>query len=366
MRIVLVCPYAWDSPGGVQVHVRDLAERLASRGHEPLVLAPAFEESSTDRLQVVGRAVRVPYQGTVAPICFSPRSLRRTADVLLRFRPDVVHVHEPLAPSISLFATLRSRAPTVGTFHAHAERSRLLTAAAPLLRGVWRRLRVRIAVSEAASAFVGSRFGDGIRVIPNGCDVERFKTARPLAGMPSGRRLLWVGRLDRQKGFPIAIRAFGLLAREIADLWLLVVGDGRDRGAVAELPAEARRRVLLYGDVAHADLPAYHASSDVFLSAALGQESFGMVLVEAMAAGLPVVATDITGYREVLRHQMDGLLVPPNDPAALANALRDVLSEPALAERLTSGGRARAERYRWDVVAEEIEDAYRDALVPVR
>jgi phosphatidylinositol alpha-mannosyltransferase len=292
--------------------------------------------------------------------------MRRTAEELRSFRPEVVHVHEPLAPSISLFATLRSRAPTVATFHAHAERSLLLTAAAPFLRGVWGRLRVRIAVSEAASSFVGSRFGDGIRVIPNGCDVDRFKNARPLGGMPPGRRLLWVGRLDRQKGFPVAIRAFGLLAREVADLWFVVVGDGRDRRAVGELPAEARRRVLLYGDVPHADLPAYHAASDVFLSAAVGQESFGMVLVEAMAAGLPVVATDIAGYREVVRHQIDGLLVPPNDPAALAAALRDVLNERSLAERLVSGGRVRAERYRWDVVAEEIEDAYRDALVPVR
>jgi phosphatidylinositol alpha-mannosyltransferase len=369
VRIVLACPYAWDAPGGVQVHVAQLANGLRERGHEVLVLAPATPaalppESTRPETQVrfVGRAVRVPYQGTVAPICFSAHSARLIGSALRSFGPDLVHAHEPFAPSTAMLATLRSRSPVVATFHAFTERSALYSAAAPFLRPVWARLRVRIAVSQAAAEFVGSRFRDGLRVIPNGCDVDLFGKASPLDGLPSGRRMLWVGRLDEQKGFPVAVRAFDRLAAEFPDLTFLVVGEGRDRAAVSTLPTGPRSRVLMAGAVPHDELPAYMAGADVFLAPALGQESFGIVLVEAMAAGIPVVASDIAGYREVVRRDVDGILVPPGDHAALAEGVRRVLSDPALAARLREAGRSRAERFRWSAVTDEIEAAYRQAL----
>lgn len=361
MKIVLACPYAWDAPGGVQVHVGQLAEHLQKRGHEVLVLAPGRVAPAQPWVRIVGRPLRVPYQGTVAPICFSLHSARVIGSALSSFAPDLVHVHEPMSPSTAMLATIRSRSPVVGTFHAFTERSALYSAAAPFLRPVWAKLRVRIAVSEAAARFVGSRFRNGIRVIPNGCDVDLFAEARPREGLPAGRRMLWVGRLDEQKGFPVAVRAFAQLAADLPDLTFLVVGEGRDRSAVSMLDPDVRRRVVLAGSIPHPDLPAYVAGADVFMAPALGQESFGIVLVEAMAAGVPVVASDIPGYREVVRKDVDGILVPPRDPDALADGVRRVLTDPALAARLREAGRARAERLRWGRVVEEILASYTDA-----
>jgi phosphatidyl-myo-inositol alpha-mannosyltransferase len=261
-----------------------------------------------------------------------------------------------------MFAVMRSPAPVVATFHAYSTRSRLFDLAVPLLRPLWRRLAVRLAVSEAAAEFVTSRLGDRVRIVPNGVDVDLFATGQPAPGLPPGRRLLWVGRLDRQKGFPVAVRAFGILADEFPDLSMVVVGEGHDRDAIGLLPNGARDRVVTVGSVPNDRLPLYHAGADVYLSPALDQESFGMVLIEAMAAGVPVVASDIPGYREVVRRGVDGLIVPPGDPVALAKAVRQVLSDPALAARLSAAGRARAESYRWDVVVDEIERAYQDAI----
>jgi phosphatidyl-myo-inositol alpha-mannosyltransferase len=362
VRIALACPYAWDSPGGVQVHVRQLSEHLVERGHETLILAPGRVSPEDRTVRIVSRPIRVPYQGTVAPISPSPFSLRRVGEVLRPFRPDVVHAHEPLIPSTSLFAVLGARGPVVGTFHAHAERSALLTAAAPVLRRVWRRLDVRIAVSQAAAGFVTSRFGQGVRIVPNGCDVELFEEAVPAEDLPPGRRMLWVGRLDPQKGFPVAVRAFAQLATDLPDLVFVVAGEGRDRDALGGLDSAVRERVVMLGTVPHDRLPRYHSAADVFVAPALGQESFGIVLVEAMAAGVPIVATDIAGYREVVHPDVEGLVVPPDDPPAVAAAVHRVLTDPSLAERLSRAGRARAQRYRWSVVVEEIEAAYREAL----
>jgi phosphatidylinositol alpha-mannosyltransferase len=359
VKIALVCPYAWDAPGGVQVHVRALQDRLPSLGHRTVVLAPALE-ASTRGVEVIGRAVRVRYQGTVAPICISVRSLRRIRRALARFSPDVVHVHEPLAPSTSMLATRAARAPVVATFHAHTERSALFDAAAPVLRPVWRRLARRIAVSETAASFVRSRMGNGIRVIPNGVEVDRFASARPADDLPPGRRILWVGRLDPQKGFPVAVGAFARLAPEHPDVWLVVAGEGRDREAAGRLPPEIRRRVVLLGAVPHERLPALHAGADVFIAPALGQESFGMVLVEAMAAGVPVVASDIGGYRDVIRDGVTGVLVPAGDAGVLAAAIGGLLADPDGARALAEKGRQEAQRYAWDRVVEDIAAVYEE------
>jgi phosphatidylinositol alpha-mannosyltransferase len=380
MKVALACPYAWDAAGGVQVHVRQLAGHLQARGHDVLVLAPAMSGPASSSagpaevdfpgdhaVRIVGRAVRIPYQGTVAPISPSLPMLARVGRALRGFGPDVVHAHEPLTPSVSMAAAFRSPAPVVATFHAFAERSALLSAAAPVLRPLWNRLRVRIAVSEAAARFVEARFSGEVRVIPNGCDVELFASGRPDPGLPSGRRMVWVGRLDPQKGFRVAVEAFGMLAPRHEDLRLVVAGDGRDRAALDHLAPRVRARVLALGQVAHHDLPAVLAGADVFVAPAVGQESFGLVLVEAMAAGVPVVASDIEGYREVCRPGIDGLLVRPGDPARLAAAVERVLTEPGMASLLAEAGRRRAGRYRWDAVATEVESAYADALaIPSR
>jgi phosphatidylinositol alpha-mannosyltransferase len=261
-----------------------------------------------------------------------------------------------------MFASRFPGAPVVATFHAYADRALLFSATAPALRGVWRRLTVRIAVSEAAASFVAGRFPqDGLRVIPNGAEVEAFAGADP-APLPEGRRILFVNRLDRRKGFPIMVRAFAIISNRYPDALLVVAGDGKERRAVRGLPERVRDRVVMLGSVPHHLLPPYHAASEVFCAPATGRESFGIVLVEAMAAGLPVVASDIPGYREVVRHQVEGMLVPPSDPRRLAAAVSGILDQPEVGRAMGAAGRIRAGRYSWDQVAREVEAAYEEAL----
>ena len=364
MRILLACPYAWDSPGGVQVHVRELGERLRSRDHEVLALGPGSTTPAEPWILAVGRPIPLRYNKSVAPICPSAASSRRTREAMRRFRPDVVHAHEPLVPSTSLFALLASDAPVVATFHSGATRSLLFDIAAPALRRVARRIAVRVAVSRTAESFASTRIGGDYRIVPNGVPVERFEGAEP-ARLPGGRRLLFVGRLDRRKGFPVAVRAFGRLAEEFADLWLVVAGDGPEREALAALPAEIRARVHMAGRLDNRDLPPLHAAADVFLAPSLGGESFGVVLVEAMAAGVPVVASRTAGYDEVVRDGVDGLLVAPGDPSAAAEAVRRLLRDPDLAERLAAAGRDRARTFSWDLVTDRLEAIYRDVTRPL-
>jgi phosphatidylinositol alpha-mannosyltransferase len=361
VRVALACPYAWDAPGGVQGHVIQLADQLRSLGHATLVLIPGWSGEAGSGVRVIGRPVRLRFNGSVAAICPDPRSRARIRRALEDFRPDVVHVHEPFAPSTGMFATLEARVPVVGTFHAYAEGSFVLGVFAPLLRRIWNRVGVRVAVSSAAAEFVRRHFEGPMRVVPNGVEVDFFRGATP-AQLPPGRRILFVNRLEPRKGFSDALRAFALLAEELPDTSLLVAGEGSERKALLELPPPARSRVSMLGRVPHADLPPYHAASDVFVAPSTGGESFGIVLVEAMAAGLPVVASDIPGYREVVRDGAEGLLVPPRDPVRLAQGIRRVLTDPALAQRLAAAGRVRADRFAWPIVAEEIEVAYRDAV----
>jgi phosphatidyl-myo-inositol alpha-mannosyltransferase len=361
MRIALACPYAWDDAGGVQVHVRELATRLLEHDHDVLVLTPARSQPSQPWVLRVGTPVDIPYNASNAPIDPRPWSRRTVRHALATFGPDVVHAHQPTAPSTGLWVTLEARAPVVGTFHSGAARARLYDVAAPLLRRAADRLAVRIAVSERAAAFERARIGGAFRIVPNGVDVGRFTDATP-AELGPGRKLLFVGRLDERKGFPVAVEAFGLLAATRDDLHLVVVGDGPERAAADELPVSVRARVTMLGHVPNEELPPISAACDVFLGAAVGGESFGVVLVESMAAGVPVVASAIPGYDEVVAHDVSGMLVPPRDPAALAEAAGRVLDDPTLAARLREGGRTHAAEFDWSRVVAALEDCYGDAL----
>jgi phosphatidyl-myo-inositol alpha-mannosyltransferase len=357
VRIALACPYAWDDPGGVQVHVRELGVHLIERGHEIVALSPVRGVAAEPWVRAVGKPVNVRYNASLAPIDPKPWSVPRVREELRSFRPDVVHAHEPLTPSTGMWATLVARVPVVGTFHSGLDRSLLYDLAAPALRRVARRLTIRLAVSRRAEEVARSRIGGTFEVVPNGLRTAPFSTATP-ADLGPGRKLLFVGRLHPRKGFLTAVAAFDLVAREHPDVRLIVAGDGEQRDAVSMLRPEYRNRVTMLGSVPHEDLPPIHAACDLYLGPSAGGESFGIVLVEAMAAGLPVVASDIPGYREVVDDDVQGLLVPPGDPAGLAEAALRVLDDPVLATRLGRAGRARAERYDWEVVAAHLESIY--------
>jgi len=363
LRIVQVSPYSWDVPGGVQVHVKELSAHLRDLGHEVLILAPGRRRGNRDDAWIVGRAVPVRGNGSVARISFGPQVGSVVDRALREFRPDIIHVHEPLVPSVSMHAVLNANAPVVATFHSNVGPERVsslwFTLAAPLVRPVWNKLARRIAVSEAARHSVTSRMGDGdLLIVPNGVAVDRFAAAQP-AMLGAGRHLLFVGRLEERKGFRVAVQAFSQLAGLYPDLRLLVIGDGSERDAVDDLPAPVRERVDMLGRVDDERLASYLKAADLYVGPATGGESFGIVLAEAMAAGLPIVASDIPGYRDVARNGLEALLVAPGDPGALVAGVRRVLDDPALARSLGEQGAVRAYDFAWPVVTERLVAVYR-------
>jgi phosphatidylinositol alpha-mannosyltransferase len=366
MNIGLVCPYEWTVPGGVGNHVRALAAELRRLGHRVDVLAPAKGPVPEPGFVGLGRSLAVPYNGSVARIAIGPRTLVRVRAALARGGYDLLHVHEPLSPSVGLLAVGLNRRPAVGTFHANLDRSLALQAAGPLLRRAYDRLAGRIAVSAAARDTWQRRFGGTMTVVPNGVAPEFFAGPEPLPGWAgAGPTVLFVGRLEPRKGLTYLVRAFLRLKPRFPRLRLLVVGrdDGRQREkAMQMVPPRLRPDLVFVGPVPQADLPSYYASADLFCAPSLGGESFGIVLAEAMAVGLPVICSDIGGYRDLVRDGSHGLLVPPRDPEALATAIGGLLDHPARLAAMGEAAAAAARRYAWEVVAAEVLEVYQAAL----
>ena len=315
-------------------------------------------------VRIVGSSIGVPFNGSRAPICLQLQGARAVRQALLDFQPDVVHVHEPFVPGVSLSAVWFARAPVVATFHAYCPPSLdayLYGLASACLWPVRRRLTMRLGVSRAAASFAASKVGGAVHVVPNGVDAEWFAGAPP-APLPAGRKLLFVGRLDPRKGFDVAVRAFARLCERYPDLVLLVAGAGRCRGEVDRVSSAVRQRIVMLGDVDEGQLPSIYAAADVFIAPAVGRESFGTVLLEAMAAGRPIVTTDIEGYREVVRADVDALVVDPGDALGLAGAIGRILENPALASRLSLSARERVQQFAWTVVTDAVEHVYREVV----
>jgi phosphatidyl-myo-inositol alpha-mannosyltransferase len=360
LRIALVSPYDLTVPGGVQSHVEHLAAALRDHGDEVALVGPGAADGHVG----VGSSVRIPFNGSVAPVALGPWSARRTVAALRRLRPDVVHVHEPLVPWTGLASLAAKVAPVVGTFHAWSDHDRAYRAVRPLGRAVLDRLAMAVAVSDAAAGYHARALGvpaSRFTVVPNGVEVARFAGAEPFADLRADGRplLLFVGRLEKRKGLEPLIRAFTLLKADRPEARLLVVGDGAERGRCEQLlPAGLRSDVTFLGRVDQADLPRYYSTCDLYVSPALGGESFGIVLLEAMAAGAPIVASDLPGYRSVARDEVHGRLVPPGDPRALADAIRELLDNPSRRAVMADEGRRTVARYDWSVVAAELRERY--------
>jgi phosphatidylinositol alpha-mannosyltransferase len=376
MRIALVSPYSWTYPGGVTRHIEALAERFIEDGHHVRVLAP-FDPPDTfaavlhrgarpqalmppDYLVSLGRTVGFKANGAVSNLSITPYGIATLHKELRSGGYDVVHIHEPVAPLIGWVAADWTRLPLVGTFHSYSE-NRVSNGIANLFgaRRVLNRLHVRIAVSEAA-AWTGKRyFGGHYRVIPNGVQVNPAVLA--LAGTrPAGDRLriVFVGQAVERKGLPLLLRSFEAL-REHIPTELTVIGPTPEELAPLMLDD---RGVRVLGKVGDARKREELERADVLCAPSLRGESFGMVLTEAFAAGTPVVASDIAGYRDVVRDGIDGVLVPPADPQALAEVLRDIWEEPAVLSEMARAAAGDVERFAWPRVAEEVMDAYQDAV----
>jgi phosphatidyl-myo-inositol alpha-mannosyltransferase len=360
MRIGMVCPYSFDVPGGVQSHVLQLAEVMRGRGHEVSVLAPASPHVSLPEYVVsAGRAFPIPYNGSVARLQFGPAVHGRVRRWLVDGDFDVLHLHEPNAPSLSMWALRLAEGPIVATFHTSTTKSLTLSVFQGVLRPWHEKIVGRIAVSDVARRWQMEALGSDAVEIPNGVDVGAIASAAPLDGYPRpGKTVLFLGRYDEpRKGMSVLLDALPRVVERFGDVQLLIVGHGDEdelRGQAGEL-AERMRFLGLVDDAGKASAM---RSADVYCAPNTGGESFGIVLVEAMAAGTPVVASDLDAFRRVLRDGEVGSLVPVGDGAALADALIEVLGDDVLPQRYAAAGAEAVRRYDWSVVASQIMRVY--------
>jgi len=361
VKIGLVSPYDFAYPGGVTQHISHLAAEFGRAGHEVHIIAPCSQAelpADAPRVHALGRVVPVPANGSVARISISLNLSRSVKQLLAAEQFDVLHLHEPLMPALPLTVLRHSQTLNVGTFHAFRQSN--ISAyfyGKSVLRYFVGRLHGRVAVSSCARDFVAEYFPGDYRIIPNGIDLAQFGTPRPpIERYHDGKlNVLFVGRLEKRKGLSHLLRAWRHVRRELPEVRLIVVGEGRpltgyQRYAVAENLSE----VVFTGYVSPEDLLRYYHTCDVFCAPSTGQESFGIVLLEAMAAGKPIVASAIPGYQEVVRHQQEALLVDPKNEHALALSLVHLLADRELRQRLGEAGRRRAALFSWDRIAADL------------
>jgi phosphatidyl-myo-inositol alpha-mannosyltransferase len=366
MRVGIVCPYSWDIPGGVQAHVRDLAEKLIELGHTVSVLAPGDDDlpGLPPYVVMAGKAVPIPYNGSVARLQFGIVSAARVRRWLRDGDFDVVHVHEPAPPSLLLLTCMIHDGPLVATFHAATVRSRFLSMFDTVLQPFLEKLSGRIAVSAAARKVIVEHLGADAVVIPNGVAVSHYVHAQPLVGYPrEGGTIGFIGRYDEpRKGMDVLVGALERLADQRPGLRLLIAGRGEADDFRAGLPAGLGGRIDLLGQVSEADKARMLRSVDVYCAPNTGQESFGIILLEAMAARTAIVASDIDAFRQVLDGGAAGELFDTGNPVALADALATLLDDPARRERLIAGGTKAVAPFDWSIIAEQVLRVYELAI----
>jgi len=374
MKIGLVTPYDWSYPGGVRDHVSHLAEQFIAMGHDVRILAPASGNKARLLEKYVlkmGWTTPIPINGSIARILLDPSLSLRVRRVLQREHFDILHVHEPLVPGLSQQALRLSHTLTVGTFHAASYSSMYSTSQLayastyPLLRPLFRRLSGCIAVSTAARQFVQRYFPADYRIIPNGVNLDRFdSTVLPMPDYMDGRHnILFVGRFEKRKGAKYLLRAIPYIRERHPEARFILVGEGRLRaGFQRYVEKRGWSDVVFTGYVSDADLPRYFASAHIFCAPATGGESLGIVLLEAMASGTPIVASNIRGYATVVNDRVDGLLTMPRQPEELANAISFLLEHDAIRQQIALAGKQKARDYAWPYVAQQIMDYYLELL----
>lgn len=365
MRIGMVCPYSFDVPGGVQAHVVELAQVLIERGHKVSVLAPAADDTPLpDFVVSAGKAVAIPYNGSVARLSFGPTAYTRIRRWIAENDFDVLHIHEPNAPSLSMLALKIAEGPIVATFHTSTTKSLVLSTFQGVLRPYHEKISGRIAVSELARRWQVEALGGDAVEIPNGVDVPAFAHAPLLEGYPrQGKSVLFLGRFDEpRKGMEVLLGALPALVRKHPDLEVLIVGRG-DEDRLRREAGENAGHLRFLGQVSDAEKASAMRSADVYVAPNLGGESFGIVLVEAMAAGTAVVASDLDAFRRVLRDGTAGMLVPVGDSDRLADAISTMLTDDEVREGYIRTANQVVGEYDWPVVAEQILRVYETVTV---
>ncbi|TRW47092.1 glycosyltransferase family 4 protein [Georgenia yuyongxinii] len=362
MRVGIVCPYSFDAPGGVQFHVRDLAEELIRRGHTVSVLAPAEDTTPVpDYVVSTGRTVAIPYNGSVARLNFGPVVAGRVRRWVEQGEFDLLHIHEPMIPSLSMLALWVADGPVVATFHTSMERSRGLQAISPVVIPMLEKIAGRIAVSEEARRTLVQHLGGDAVVVPNGVYVDRFADAprnREWEGTDQRPTVAFLGRLDEpRKGLPILAAAVEPVLREIPGARFLIAGRG-EAVQERELLAPFGDAVSFLGGISDAEKASLFASVDAYVAPQTGGESFGIVLVEAMSAGSLVIASDIPAFQAVLDGGTLGRLFHRGDPASLARVLTDVLGQRTAGTPMRERASTAVHRYDWSTVTSQVLAVY--------
>ena len=364
LRIGLVCPYSWDFPGGVQNHVRDLAEFLISNGHYVEVLAPATEsEDLPDYVVSAGRAISIPYNGAVARVLFGVGANSRVRSWINDGDFDLLHLHEPAIPSLSLLACWAGEGAMVGTFHAAAKYQKAIFAIGPILEPVIEKLSARIAVSESARLTLTAHLETDAIVIPNGIYADNYRdgSSRP---QWQGNTIGFLGRFEEdRKGLPVLLDALPIISRFIPDIRVLIAGPGDSEEVLAKVDPQLRHRVEFLGKISEEDKADFLASVSLYIAPNTGGESFGIILAEAMAGGAAVVASDIPAFADVLGNGQYGALFESENSENLAKVIIDLLRDETKQKELAAAGAVHAQRFDWGQVGEEIFEVYELAMV---
>ncbi len=371
MKIALVSPYDFAYPGGVCNHISCLEQQFIQMGHEVKIVAPASRAVSTfgDRFIAVGKPRPIPVSGSIARITLSPWLSSRIKAILDREHFDICHLHEPLMPMLCTTVLRLSNVPNVGTFHASGGKP-WYSFGTPIGKSIlkkWvRKLDGKIAVSEPAMEYVSKYFPGDYTIIPNGVDSKHFSPdVPPIEEFSDGKlNILFVGRLEKRKGLDYLLEAYKQIKPEFPDTRLIVVGPGKRLRKKYErrVMRDRLKDVVVIGYAAYRDLPRYYQTADIVCCPATGRESFGIVLLEAMAVGKPVVASNIQGYNSVVTHGAEGLLVPPKNAEKLAQALTSLMTDGALRQQMGNEGRLKAVQYDWENVAQRVLDYYVSVL----
>jgi phosphatidylinositol alpha-mannosyltransferase len=369
MNIGLVSPYDYAYPGGVNTHISNLAMTMAGMGHRVKILAPCSNKKALPKdmsIIELGRTIPYPSNGSVARLTLSMWLMPKIKAILEKERFDVLHFHEPLFPSLPLMVLPFSHSLNIATFHAYYRHSAGYTVCKPMLMWFYHRFNGKIAVSPSAHKFVSRYFPGDYRIIPHGVDLERFSPkVAPIEKYNDGKlNILFVSRLEKRKGAKYLLQAYRKAKKDCPPSRLILVGPGdRSRREYERWVRDVNLEdVVFTGHVPYTDLPRYYHTADIFSIPAVGQESFGIVLLEAMAAGKPIVATNIEGYASVVNSGTEGILVKPKDENALASALVSLANDKDLREQMGAKGRAKAEALSWPMIAQRTLDFYQECM----
>ena len=364
LRIGLVCPYSWDVPGGVQNHIRDLAEFLINNGHHVEVLAPATEsEDLPDYVVSAGRAVSIPYNGAVARVLFGVGANSRVRSWINDGDFDLLHLHEPAIPSLSLLACWAGEGAMVGTFHAAAKYQKAIVAIGPILEPVIEKLSARIAVSESARLTLTAHLETDAIVIPNGIYADNYRDGSSRTEW-QGNTIGFLGRFEEdRKGLPVLLDALPIISRFIPDIRVLIAGPGDSEEVLAKVDPQLRNRVEFLGKISEEDKADFLASVSLYIAPNTGGESFGIILAEAMAGGAAVVASDIPAFADVLGNGQYGALFESENSENLAKVIIDLLRDDTKRRELAKAGAVHAQRFDWGQVGQEIFEVYELAMV---